>query len=159
MSHYFHCFPLYLPWSDGTRYRDSSFLNIEFQASFFTLLLHFHQEALFSSSLSAIRVVSFEYMRLLIFFPEILIPACALSSLTFHMMYSAYKVNKQSDNIQPWHSPFPTWNQFIVPCPVLTVASWPAYRFLRREVRWSGIPMLLRIFHSLLWYIQSKALA
>ena len=24
---------------------------------------------------------------------------------------------------------------------VLTVASWPAYRFLRRQVRWSGIPI------------------
>ena len=34
----------------------------------------------------------------------------------------------------------------VVPCPVLTVASWPAYRFLRRQVRWSGIPISLRIF-------------
>ena len=25
----------------------------------------------------------------------------------------------------------------VVPCPVLTVASWPAYRFLKRQVRWS----------------------
>ena len=31
------------------------------------------------------------------------------------------------------------------------VASWPAYRFLRRQVRWSGIPISLRIFLSLLW--------
>ena len=37
------------------------------------------------------------------------------------------------------------------PCPVLTVASWPAYRFLRRQVRWFGIPISFRIFHSLLW--------
>ena len=50
-------------------------------------------------------------------------------------MYSAYKLNKQGDNIQPWYIPFPTWNQCVVPCPVLTVASWPAYRFLRRKVR------------------------
>ena len=27
----------------------------------------------------------------------------------------------------------------------------PAYRFLRRQVRWSDIPISLRIFHSLLW--------
>ena len=60
-------------------------------------------------------------------------------------MYSAYKLNKQSDNIQPWHTPFPIWNQSIVPCPVLTVASWPAYRFLRRQVRWSGITISWRI--------------
>ena len=52
-------------------------------------------------------------------------------------MYSTYKLNKQGDNIQPWHTPFPIRNQFIVPCPVLTVASWSAHRFLSRQVRWS----------------------
>ena len=55
------------------------------------------------------------------------------------MIYSAYKLNKQGDNIQPWCTPFPIWNQSILPCPVLTVSSWPAYRFLRRQVRWSGV--------------------
>ena len=47
----------------------------------------------------------------------------------------------------------------VVSCPVLTVASWPAYRFLKRLVRWSGIPISFRIFHSLLWSTQSTALA
>ena len=28
--HYFHCLPIYLPWSDGTRYHNLSFLNVEF---------------------------------------------------------------------------------------------------------------------------------
>ena len=74
-------------------------------------------------------------------------------------MYSAYKLNKQGDNVQPWCTPFPTWNQSIVPCPVLTVASCPAYRFLRRQIKWYGIPISLIIFHSLLWSTQSKALA
>ena len=32
----------------------------------------------------------------------------------------------------------------VGPCPVLTVASWSAYRFLKRQVRWSGIPISLR---------------
>ena len=91
-----------------------------------------------SSSPSAIRVVSFTYLRLLIFLPVILIPACTSSSPAFHMTYSAYKWNKQGDNIQPWCTSFPIWNQSVVPRPVLTVASWPAYRFLRRQVRWSG---------------------
>ena len=114
---------------------------------------------LFSSSpLSAIRVVSSAYLRLLIFPPEIWIPACASSSPVFLMMYSEYKLNKQGDNIQPCSTPFPIWNQ-SVPCPFLTVASWPAYRFLKRQVRWSGIPISFRIFHSLLWSTQSKALA
>ena len=30
VSHCFHCFPIYLPWSDGTRHHDLSFLNVEF---------------------------------------------------------------------------------------------------------------------------------
>ena len=70
------------------------------------------------------------------------------------MIYSAYKLNKQGDNMQPWYTPFPIWNQSVVPCPVLTVASWPAYRFLKRQVRWSSIPISFRIFHSLLWSTQ-----
>ena len=57
------------------------------------------------------------------------------------MMYSACKLNKQGDNIQLWRTPFPIWNQSVVTCPVLTVASWPAYRFLKRQVRGSGIPI------------------
>ena len=98
-------------------------------------------------------------LRLLKFLPAILIPDCASSSQALHMMYSAYKLNKQGDNICPWHTPFPIWNQSIIPCPILTVASWPAYRFLKRRVRWSGLPICWRIFHSLLWLTQSKALA
>ena len=76
----------------------------------------------------------------------------------FLMIYSAYKLNKQGDNIQSWCTPYPIWNQ-SVPCLVLTVASWPAYRFLNRQVTWSDIPISFRIFHNLLWSTQSKALA
>ena len=93
----YHDFPIYLPWSDGAKCHDLSFLNVEFQASCFTLI-----NRLFTSSLlSAIRVVSSAYLRLLIFLPAILIPACASSSPAFLMMYSAYNLNKQGDNIQP----------------------------------------------------------
>ena len=69
-------------------------------------------------------------------------------------MYSAYKLNKQGDN-----TPFPILNKLVVPFPVLTVASRSAYRFLRRQVKWSGTPIFLRGSHSLLWPTQSKALA
>ena len=65
----------------------------------------------------------------------------------FHMMYSAYKLYKQGDNIQPWHTPFPASNQSVVPCPILTASSWPTYRFLSRQLKWSGIPIYWRIFH------------
>ena len=60
-----------------------------------------------SSSPSAIRVVLSAYLRLLRFLLAILIPACASSSPVFLMMYSAYKLNKQGDNIRPWCTPFP----------------------------------------------------
>ena len=118
-----------------------------FSLSSFTFI-----KRLFSFSLlSAIRVVSSAYLRLLIFLPAILIPACASCSPAFLIMYSAYKLNKPGGNIQPRCTPFPIWNQSVVPCPLLTVASWPAYRFLKRQVRWSGTALSWRIFHSLLW--------
>ena len=34
-------------------------------------------------------------------------------------MYSAYKFNKQGNSIQPWHTPFPIWNQSVFPWPIL----------------------------------------
>ena len=57
-------------------------------------------------------------------------------------MYSVYKLNKQGDNIVLMYS-FSYWEpcclepclESVVPCPVLTVASWPAYRFLKRQIR------------------------
>ena len=115
-----------------------------FSASSFTFI-----KRLFSSSLSAIRVVSSAYLSLLIFLLEILITVCASSTPEFPRMYSAYELNKQGDSIQPWRIPFPIWNQSVVLCPVLTVASWPAYRFLKWQVQisqWSGMLISFRIF-------------
>ena len=75
-----------------------------------------------------------------IFMPilPILMPACNSSSLAFLMMCSAHSLNKRGDSRQPCHTPFSILNQSVVPYRVLTVASWPTYRFLRRQVRWSG---------------------
>ena len=164
-------------------------------------------------------------LKLLIFLPVILIPACASSSTALHMMYSAYILcfpggsevkasacnagdlglipglgrspgegngnplqysclenpmdggawwatvhgvaksqtrlsdftyslcnNKQGDNAQPWRTPFSIGTRLLFHVR-FSVASWPAYRFLRRQVRWFGIA-LSRIFHSLLWSTQ-----
>ena len=134
------------------------FWMLSFKPTFSLSSFTFIKRLFSSSSLSAIRVVSSVYLRLLIFLPGILVPPWASSSLAFHMMYSAYKLNKWGDSIQPWCTPFPVWNQSVVPCPVLTVSSWPAYRFLKRQVRWSGIPISWRIFRSLLWSTHSKVL-
>ena len=142
-------FPIYLPWKNGTGCHDLSFWTLSFKTAFslssFTLI----KRLFTSSSHSAIRVVSSVYLRLFIFLPAILIPPYS-SSLAFCIIYTAYKLNKHSDDIQPWHAPFTFLKQSVVPWLVLTIASWPVHRFLRRQVRWSGTPISLRIFHSLL---------
>ena len=88
VCHCFHCFPIYLPWSDGTGCYNLHFLNVEFKPAFSLSSFTFIKR-LFSSSLFAIRVVSSAYLRLLVFLPAILILACASFSLAFHMMCSA----------------------------------------------------------------------
>ena len=118
------------------------FWMLSFKPAFWFFSFTFINRTLSSSSLSVIRVVSSAYLRLLIFLPAILISVYASSTLAFRMMYSTYKLNNQGDNIHPWRTPFPNWNQSIVPYLVLTAASWPPYRFLRRQVRWSGFPSL-----------------
>jgi len=62
-------------------------------------------------------------------------PTCASSCLAFCKMYSAYKLNKQCDNIQPWHTLFPIWNQsrlycyFLICIQVLQEASKVAWYY------------------------------
>ena len=77
----------------------SVFWMLSFKPTFSLPYYTFIKRLISSSSLSAIRVVSSAYLRLLIFLPAILIPSCASSSLAFHMMYSAYILNKQGDKI------------------------------------------------------------
>ena len=72
-----------------------------FPPSFFTFI----KKLFSSSSLSAIGVVSSTYLRLLIFLLAILIPACVSSSPAFRMMYSTYKLNKQSDSALKYSFP------------------------------------------------------
>ena len=96
VSHCFHCFPIYCPWSDETGCHDLVFWMMSFKPTFSLSPFTFTKK-FFSFSLSAIRVVSSVYLRLLIFLLANLIPACASSSPAFHMRYSAYKLNKQSD--------------------------------------------------------------
>ena len=120
---FFHCFhspsPIYLHDLMGT---DAMIL--VFWMLSLSQLFHSPISLSFSSySLSAIRVVSSAYLRLLIFLWAVLNPAYESSCLAFHMMYSAYMLNKQGDNIQPWCTPLPILKQSVAPCPVLTVAS------------------------------------
>ena len=129
------------------------------------LSLSFTLKRLFSSSLhSAIRVVSSRYLRFLMFFSPVVILAFNSSSPAFLMMCPGYNLSKHGDSSQPCRTPFSVLNQSVVPYKVLTVASWPAYRFLRRQVGWSGIPKMVwysqvRALHYVSWSVPSKALA
>ena len=78
------------------------FWMLSFKPTFKVSSFTFIKRLFSSSSLSAIKVVSSAYLRLYIS-PSNL---CFIQP-SFHMMYSAYKLNKQGDNIQTWHTPFP----------------------------------------------------
>ena len=58
-----------------------------------------------SSALSVIGVVLSAYLRLMKFILEILIPACASSSLAFYMMYSAHKINRVTNTALSYSFP------------------------------------------------------
>ena len=79
ICHCFHYFPIYLPWSDGTGCHDLVFWMLSFKPTFSLSSFTFIKRLFSSSSLSAIRVVSSAYLRLLIFLLAMLIPACALT--------------------------------------------------------------------------------
>ena len=89
VSHCFHCFPIYLLFSNGTRCMILVFWTLSFNPTFSLSSFTFIKRLL-SSLLSAIRMVSSACLRLLIFLPAILIPACALSSPAFLLMCSVY---------------------------------------------------------------------
>ena len=121
--HCFHCFPIYLPWSDGTRCHDFHFLNVKFQARFLLSSFTFIKRPFSSSSLSAIRVVSSALSEVVDISPDSLDSSlCFIQPRVSHDVL-CIKLKKQGDNIQPWCIPFPIWNQSVVPCPDLTVAS------------------------------------
>ena len=145
ICHCFQLFSCYLTWSDGTGCHDLSFLFVCFtfqywvlRQFFFTLIKRFFS----SSLLSTYKVVSFTYLNFLIFLLAILIPACNSSSLAFLMVCSVFKLNKQDDNKQLYQIPFPILNQSVISYNVLTVASWPKYRFLSRQLDGLVFPSL-----------------
>ena len=81
------------------------FWMLSFKPTFSLSCFTFIKRPFSSSLLSAIRMMSSVYLRLLIFLLAILITACASSSPAFHVMYSAYKLNNQGDTLL---SPFRT---------------------------------------------------
>ena len=114
VCHCFHCFPSIYHEAMGPDIMILVFWMLSFKPVFSLFSFTFFKRLFSSSLLSAIRMVSSAYLRLLIFLLEILTPVYASSSLAFCIMYSAYSLNKQDDNIQLWHTPFPILNQSIL---------------------------------------------
>ena len=79
--------PIYLPWSDGNDAMIFVFWILTFKPDFSPSSFSFIKRFFSSSFLSAIRVVSSAYLRLLIFILAIFIPTCDSSSRAFCMMY------------------------------------------------------------------------
>ena len=111
-------FPHLFASSDRTRCHDLVFWILSFKPAFSLYSFTLIKRLFSSSSLSTVKVVLFAYLLFLIFLLGILMVTCASSSLAviqvFHMMHSAYKLNKQGDNIQPYHILFPILNSSIV---------------------------------------------
>ena len=95
VSHSFHGFPIYSPWSVGTGCHDLSFLNVELKANFF------HSPLSLSSrgSLVPLHFLQLEWYHPYIwgcwyFFQQLLVPACDSFIPALHVMYSTYTLNK-----------------------------------------------------------------
>ena len=118
---------------------------LTFKSTFSLSSLNFIKRLFIYSLLSAIRVVSIAHLRLLIFLPAILIPACASSTQHFACVLCI------EVKLAGWQYTALTYSfSYLEPvccsmsssnCCFLT-----AYRFLKRQVRWSGIPICFRIF-------------
>ena len=85
VCHCFHCFHICLPWSDGTRCHDFVSWILSFRPAFSLSSFTFIKRLFNSSPLSAIRVVSSDYLNLLIFLLAFLIPACTSPSLALQV--------------------------------------------------------------------------
>ena len=83
VSQCFHCFPIYLPWSDGTGCYDLSFRMLSFKSASSLSSFIFIKRLFNSSLLFVIRLVSSAYLKSLIFLPAVLIPAYALPARHF----------------------------------------------------------------------------
>ena len=95
VSHCFCCFPIYLPEVMGPDAMILVFWMLSFKLSSFTFI-----ERLFSSSsLSAIRVLSSAYLRLLIFLPAILIEK------TRESIYNKWLSHWNKTMVSAWYFP------------------------------------------------------
>ena len=126
MCYCFHFSPIYLPWSDGTKCYDLSFFLC-------WVLSQFYHSPLSPSSkvsLVPLHFLLLEWYHLHVY--EVV--DASLWFIQHSISYDGFciEVKKQDDNTQLYGTCFPILHEWVVSCLFLTVASWPAYRFLRK---------------------------
>lgn len=99
--------------------------------SFFTFI----RSCFISLLLSASKMVSCAYLKLLVFLSPIFTLSPYESSSVSHMICLAYSLNKQGDNMHLCLTSLPVRNHPVSPYSALTVASCPHYRCCIRTVR------------------------
>jgi len=130
---------------------------LSFKPSFSLSSFTFVKRLFSSSSLSAIRVVSSVYLKLLISLPAIFIPACPLFSPAFCLMYSAYKLYStyiakwqytalmySVPNLEPVHCSMSGSNCCFLTCMQVSQEAGKVVWYLFKnfpQVRWSGISL------------------
>ena len=134
------------------------FWMLSFKPNFSLSSFTFSKRLFNSSLLSAKRVVSSAYLRLLIFLLTILILAYASFSWAFHMMHSAYELKKQGDNIQHWCI-FPNLKPVSCSMSSSNCCFLTCVQISQEADQVAWYSHSWRIFHSLLWSTQSKVLA
>ena len=147
-------FPLLFVWSDGAS------CHLYFECWVWSQLFHSSISCSSRSSLIPLCFLPLKWHHPHFWgcwgFPGNLIPpACVSPSPEYSMMYSAYMLNKQGDTALLYSFPnleSVCWSLSGSNCCFLTYI-----QVSQRQVRWSGISISLRIFHSFLWFIQSKA--
>ena len=85
VSYCFHCFPIYLTWSDGADAMIFVFWMLSFKPTFSLSSFPVIKRLFSSSSLSAIRVVSSAYFSRQSWFQLVLLPAQRFSWCTLHI--------------------------------------------------------------------------
>ena len=103
VSRCFHCFPIYYYEVMGLDAMNLIFWMLSFKPAFYTPL-SLSSRGTLAPLVSAIRVVSPAYLRFTGISPNSLDSSLCFLCQAFCMMYSAYKLNKQGDNIQLWHT-------------------------------------------------------
>ena len=133
VCHCFHCFPSICHEVMGPDAMILVFWMLSFKPTFSLSSFTFIKRLFSSSSLSAMRVVSSAYLRLLIFLLGIMIPACASSSSTFNVVYSTPKLHIRVTICSREVLLYLFGTIPLSHVGVLTVASSPACRFLTRH--------------------------